>query len=529
MKKFLTLAVLTISISIFVFYLIMNNRANIEQAENRLVAQTYCSGCHLFPEPETLPRRSWETLLAYMGFFLGVENYDYIESDNLAAIENVQSRYSLLRQENLFPSTQLISNNEWSRVLDYYFVNSPERSLPQQGKPIAIELNQFRSLLTSYRISPPVITTAVEIDSLNNRVYLGDSYYETITTLGSNGQIESGPRVFYPPVSPVRFHITNDQVYVGSIGDLLGSGQSTDRPGFIGIINNLDQGLNDASYIPILGNLPRLADFEINDIDGDGFNDLVTNGFGMIVGELAVNWGREAGGYDEEVLANRGGAVKSQIIDIDDDGRLDILVLFADALEQLVIYKNLGDRIFEQQVAFSTNPSYGHTYFEVHDFNNDGLKDLLVVNGDNVDSDPFNTLKNFHGIRIYSNQGGLEFVESYFYPMHGAFNASAEDFDLDGDLDIAGIAFYPDFSLENPESFVYLENINEGFINYTDDLANSGRWMTMDVGDINSDGYPDIVLGGSYIPFGMETHMEKFAELSEIGPRALILENIQNE
>jgi hypothetical protein len=152
--------------------------------------------------------------------------------------------------------------------------------------------------------------------------------------------------------------------------------------------------------------------------------------------------------------------------------------------------------------------------------------DLLVTNGDNVDSDPYNTLKNFHGVRIYINQGDYRFSEDYFYPLHGAYRAQASDFDKDGDLDIAAIAFFPDFSLEEPESFVYLENVGETFLPYHDSLANSGRWMTMNIGDLNNDGYDDIVLGAAYIELGMWFFMDRFEDLSVNGPGALILRNL---
>ena len=152
--------------------------------------------------------------------------------------------------------------------------------------------------------------------------------------------------------------------------------------------------------------------------------------------------------------------------------------------------------------------------------------DILAVNGDNVDSDPYNTLKNYHGLRIYLNRGNLRFEEAYFYPMYGAFGAQAEDFDDDGDLDIAAISFYPDFSAERRESFTYLQN--DGgleFSAYTSPELMTGRWMTMDVGDIDGDDDVDIVLGGGYIPSGMFVYMDMYEAFTETAPPVLILKN----
>jgi hypothetical protein len=109
--------------------------------------------------------------------------------------------------------------------------------------------------------------------------------------------------------------------------------------------------------------------------------------------------------------------------------------------------------------------------------------------------------------------------------MYGAYRAQAEDFDLDGDLDIAAIAFFPDFSLDELESFIYLENNDGVFTPFSSAQANQGRWMTMDVGDIDGDGLLDIALGASYVPLGMSNYMEKFQEMAANGPGAMILQN----
>ena len=124
-----------------------------------------------------------------------------------------------------------------------------------------------------------------------------------------------------------------------------------------------------------------------------------------------------------------------------------------------------------------------------------GICDFLVTNGD-TDADPFNTLKNYHGVRIYLNNGLNEFRMAYFYPMYGAHFAKASDFDGDGDLDIAASAFFPDFAADKPEQFVYLQNIGElNFQPFTHSATYDGRFMTLDVGDIDLDGDPRYSVG----------------------------------
>jgi hypothetical protein len=82
------------------------------------------------------------------------------------------------------------------------------------------------------------------------------------------------------------------------------------------------------------------------------------------------------------------------------------------------------------------------------------------------------------------------------FPQHGAYRARAADFDLDGDLDIVSIAYFPDFKNHPRESAVYLENLgNLRFRAHELPGHNAGRWITLDLGDLDADGDPDIVLG----------------------------------
>src|SRR5690606_23617896 len=115
-------------------------------------------------------------------------------------------------------------------------------------------------------------------------------------------------------------------------------------------------------------------------------------------------------------------------------------VLYAQGLEGISVFLNKGKGKFKEEEILKFSPVYGSSWFELGDFNGDGLTDILYVNGDNADYSI--TLKNYHGIRIFENKGKNRFEQAWFFPLYGATKARAADFDGDGDLDIAAIAYY---------------------------------------------------------------------------------------
>ncbi len=174
-------------------------------------------------------------------------------------------------------------------------------------------------------------------------------------------------------------------------------------------------------------------------------------------------------------------------------------VLFAQGDEQIVHFINKGNGKFLQKQVLRFPSVYGSSYFEMKDMNGDGRDDIIYTCGDNAD---YSTeLKPYHGVYVFLNKGNDEFQQQFFFHINGCFKAIARDFDQDGDMDIAAISFFADYEHRPEEGFVYLQNKgNLTFAPYSVPAAASGRWLTMEVADMDKDGKPDILLGNFSAP-----------------------------
>ena len=139
-------------------------------------------------------------------------------------------------------------------------------------------------------------------------------------------------------------------------------------------------------------------------------------------------------------------------------------------------------------------PAYGCSRLELADLDADARPELIVVSGDKGDY-PCGS-RGYHGLRIFQQTDAAEFTERFFFPLYGAYGVKAADFDKDGDIDLALIAFFPDYDRAPDEGFVYLRNDGGWrFQPLVMEHSQRGRWIVLDAGDVDGDTDVDIVLG----------------------------------
>lgn len=404
--------------------------------------------------------------------------------------------------------------NEWNTIWKYYLSEAPKVPLAQQPHQKPIEgLRQFTPINPAYRPGKAFVTL-VQIDAKRKRLYIGNAQTKTLDILSAEGKDISSMSVDSPPVALTE---RPDGWYCTLIGLVPPHNQR------IGKLIKLSRQDDQFSLKQdLLTQLPRPTDCSIGDLNGDGKDDLVISGFGNILGELTWHENLGNGNYQKHVLYDRPGAIGTTLFDFDNDGRLDIAVLMAQAKEGVFLLLNEGNGHFTEYPAIQAHPAWGFAGFKVVDFDGDGKMDLLTANGDNGEYP--SCLKAYHGIRLYRNQKD-GFKERLFYPLNGAFKAIPGDFDMDGDLDIAAISYFPDYNNNPQESFVMLWN--QGQYKFTAETfphSHQGRWLTMDAGDLDGDGDLDIVLGAANrTPYSVDPSIESYWRSK--GPSILILRN----
>ncbi len=236
-----------------------------------------------------------------------------------------------------------------------------------------------------------------------------------------------------------------------------------------------------ADFMPVLpappANVSWASHGYFGDVDGDGSIDRLMRGYDSVARLYRMYLWRNPGGgeFGTAVPITQPGTQfgvsfesdRAVVADLDGDGDTDVA---ADA----VLYFNDGSG------SFTTGPTMAARITHVVDLNNDGTKDL-VMRG-----------------RTALGLGGGAFAPAVAYPFFVPASGieAVADFDHDGDLDIAEIAYGTNAGQES----AMLINDGTGAFTATTPLAglgevdmNSGPMVRAVVaGDVNGDGLTDI-------------------------------------
>ncbi|MGH7531615.1 MAG: FG-GAP repeat domain-containing protein, partial [Gemmatimonadales bacterium] len=438
------------------------------------LARTYCSACHAFPAPELLDKSTWRAgVLPQMARRLGA-------GTPLLSDPTPHPHMTVL--------TEAVSERDWEAIERYYLEQSPDTLPPQRlPAPPQVDPGFFRTGPFVPRAPGAAIITVLETDSTHNRIFVGEAGSRRLLVFDWSRRLLASLALGSPATDVIA---RDEDVLVLESGIL----HPNDEPR--GRLARYRVGRDSLEFREVLiDSLLRPVFVAQADFDADGRVEFLICEYGDNRGRLALY--RERGsGYTRVVLDASPGAIRFEIRDLTADGHPDVVALFAQGDERIVLFVNDGHGGFaeEPRVLARFPPVYGSMHFSMHDFNGDGRRDILYVNGDNFDLS--RVLKPYHGIRILENDGNDRFVERYFFPVYGAARAEAADFDRDGDPDIVITSNFADADRHPERGIMFLEHTGPyQFAPYAFSIAARNRWNVMTTGDLNRDGWLDVIVG----------------------------------
>jgi FG-GAP-like repeat len=446
------------------------------KSEGEKLARNYCASCHAFPEPDLLDKKTWESgVLPQMALRMGVST---------GSLFNEASR-----NPYMMVLTKAVSEEDWQKIVAYYRESAPA-ALPYQSLPAQPQVDPdfFKTGPFVPRMQSSGIITLLKTDPAHERIFVGEAGSNRLRIFDWNRHLISSLTLGSPPTDLI---VEGDHVLVLESGIL----DPNDEPK--GSLVQYDFVGADSLRSPkiLIDSLLRPVFAQQFDFDKDGVDEFLICEFGNNRGRLAL-YKYDGAQYERQVIDPSPGAIRFEIRDMTGDGAPDIVALFAQGDERIVLFENDGKGNFagHQRVLARFPPVYGSMYFSMHDFNGDGKMDILYVNGDNFDYS--RVLKPYHGIRILENDGKNNFHERYFFPVYGAARAEVADFDKDGDLDILTTSNFADFQRHPERGILFLENIGRyKFRPYAFTIASGNQWNLTATADLNKDGWLDVIIG----------------------------------
>ncbi len=443
------------------------------EAQRQQYISHYCGSCHPVPSPTTLPRSIWP---------------DVIQEMAVMAED---------RMGESFITPEVVNN-----ITGYYLANSPEALPPLPLIPDTEDSPGFhvQAFGAKSRISSIMNIHKVDLGLFPDGEFLvcdGDqsNTHNFVSLLYQQDDSWHERVLLYVPV-PVHTEVIDfdgdgdKDIIVAALGAL------PPVPAKVGKVVLLRQdsgGVFNAEIL--LDNVGRVTDARPVDFDGDGDYDIAVAIYGSgDVGEIAWLENLGSGQFQQHTILSSPGALNVSPVDLDQDGKIDLVSLMAQEHEAIVALLNKGQGQFEMAIlARAMHPASGSTSMRLLDLDGDGDDDVLFTNGDANDFQP--DPKPYHGVQWLENKGNLDFQPRDIGRFYGAASADAADLDGDGDLDIVASSWDNYWEEPGRQTMVWFENDGQQQFTPRRMLGRTPGIVSFELADFTGDDRPEIVAG----------------------------------
>ena len=443
---------------------------------NELKLQAKCGICHVVPDPSNLPRQSWIEAMARMEQIMDLKQVAKPTADELQDILHFYLTFSREHQPLLAEEPDPAKSPVKFAASALGNPMSPDsRERPVLGHVDIIDLDK------DGRSDVLVCDTK---NSAINWIHLTNGVWREATLA----------KVPYPAHTQVV--VANPKMDQDIVVACLGAlGPSDKLTGSVVLLVN--DGAMQFAPVTLLDGISRVADVEPADFDGDGDIDFVVGAYGYILqGEIGWLENQSSKKYLYHPIVKKTGVINVLPIDINRDGRLDFVALFAQEHEEVSVFINDGKGGFQEHVLYkAATPSFGSSGIQLVDLNKDGDMDILYTNGDNMDLATM-IPRPYHGVQWLENIGNLNFVWHDILRFYGAYCAVAGDLNNDGHLDIVVTSMFNDWSDLKRASLLWLENDGRQHFKPHTIARQPVHLISAALGDIDGDGWTDIVACG---------------------------------
>jgi hypothetical protein len=445
----------------------------------------FCGACHQVPPPDTFPKREWNEQVqqGYRFFSQGMLPLPAPPFDQVL-------RYYRNRAPDELPPARF---EDVAGPPPVRFERTAVAALPEQLGPLLSNVNLVH------------LSGKDRLDILACEMAASKVLALRPSEAAPRWQVLADDKAVHNPAHTEVVDLDGDGVPDILVANL-GSMTPTDvRNGSVVWL----RGTPDGTFKPftLLENVGRVADVQAADFRGTGKKDLIVGVFGWrTTGEIlflenqTTDWNHPK--FVPHVLDERHGTIHVPVADLNGDGRPDFVALISQEHETVVAFLNEGDGRFRKETIYrAPHPAYGSSGIQLVDLDGDGKLDVLYTNGDVLDL-PY-LLKPYHSIQWLENRTTdwtrPNFVHHHLTPMYGVHRAVAADLRGTGRKDIVAVSFlpaegFPDRQERHLDAVIYLEQTAPGkFVRHALERGTCD-YVSCAVGDLDGSGRLDLVV-----------------------------------